>query len=268
MNPFAKLTLFPTLIWLALRRGLLPILAAVAAVCGIGVQAADYNADVLAQVKAMPHGGQYAVTHLASLRLQEAVRVDGGKFRVASEAVIPSFCSGATYLVFLKTVEALQRQAKLELDPAALGELLIRGQSDGSGIWGRWNANGPGTARLFYEMGLGRSFEEFDQARPGDFMKILWTTEIGRLERGHSVIFLGRETRDGTEYVRFWSSNQPAGYGEKSVPRTKIAYAIFSRLEHPEALARSAALRASDPYLAGLTSRRSSIPEARSKTGM
>jgi hypothetical protein len=36
---------------------------------------------------------------------------------------------------------------------------MIRGQRDGEGIWGRWNANGPGTARLFHEMNLGENFE-------------------------------------------------------------------------------------------------------------
>jgi len=146
--------------------------------------------------------------------------------------------------------------------------LLIKGQPDGRGVWGRWNANGPGTARLFHELGLGRNFDDFDEARPGDFMKIFWTREVGSHEWGHSVIYLGRETRGGVERVRFWSSNQPDGYGVKSVPRSKIAYALFSRLEHPDRVAGSTALPLVDPYLASLLKVRSSQAEARRQAGL
>ena len=92
------------------------------------------------------------------------------------------------------------------------------GQRDGEGVWGRWNANGPGTARLFYEMKLGPNFSDFAQARPGDFMKIFWSTAVGRREHGHSVIFLGTEKVNGVDSVRFWSSNIGVGYSEKTVP--------------------------------------------------
>lgn len=221
---------------------------------------ADWNARVLEQVQAMPHGGTYRANRLALDRLSQAVTVQGGALRV--EPPVPSFCSSATYLIFLKTLESIR------LESPALDALLIRGQSDGQGIWGRWNANGPGTARLFRELGLGRNFDDVAQARPGDFMKIFWSREIGSRERGHSVIFLGCERRDGVEIVRFWSSNLPGGYGEKAVPRSKIAYAIFSRLEHPEAVNRASALPSVCPYLSRLNAVRSSIPEARSRVGI
>ena len=196
-------------------------------------------------------------------RFTAAVSVRNGALSVQAAAAMPNFCSEATYLVFLKTIAA--RQA---LDPAALDALRVRGQPDGQGVWGRWNANGPGTARLFHELGLGPNFEDFDLAHPGDFMKIFWSAEVGSRERGHSVIFLGREQRDGVETVRFWSSNSPAGYGEKTVPRSRIAYAIFSRLEHPETLNRLNILPATDAYLARLNVLRSSVAEARAKTGI
>ena len=53
-----------------------------------------------------------------------------------------------------------------EEDPATLTSLLIAHQRDGQGVWGRWNANGPGTARLFTELRLGRNFTDFAEARP------------------------------------------------------------------------------------------------------
>jgi hypothetical protein len=82
------------------------------------------------------------------------------------------------------------------------------------------------------------------------------------------VIYLGTEFRDGEESVRFWSSNAPDGYGEKSVPKRKIARALFSRLERPEAFARAAALPQTDGYLASLLERNSSFAEACRLTGV
>jgi hypothetical protein len=162
----------------------------------------------------------------------------------------------------------LRARGDLRLNYATLEQLIIRDQRDGEGIWGRWNANGPGTARLFHELGLGSNFDNLDQAKPGDFMKIFWSRKVGKTEHGHSTIFLGTENRLGTQYVRFWSSNNPSGYGEKSVPRSKIAYAIFSRLQTPVNLARISGAPSVDRYLASLLRTRSSIAEAGAKCGL
>src|SRR5947199_8223894 len=193
--------------------------------------AAGLNSLILEQMRNMPSGGKYSVSHVAKIKLQSAAHFESGKFFVIPTKPYVSFCSGATYLVFIRTVEELRDRGQLQLDYATLNQLIIRDQHDGEGIWGRWNANGPGTARLFHELGLGQNFDNFDQAKPGDFMKIFWSRQVGKSEHGHSTIFLGRENRFGVEYVRYWSSNIPSGYGEKSVPRSKIAYAIFSRLQ-------------------------------------
>src|SRR5450432_700188 len=216
----------------------------------------------------MPRGGSSDLSRVATIRLQAAAHFESGKFFVLPEAASPSYCSGATYLVFLKTIEALRTRGALELNYETLDKLMIRGQRDGEGIWGRWNANGPGTARLFYELGIGRNFDDFAEAQPGDFMKIFWSPEVGREEHGHSVIYLGTEKKVGLDYVRFWSSNIPFGYGERSVPRTKIVYAIFSRLYAPAKLSRIEDLPAVDSYLASLVRVRSSYAEAAAKCGM
>jgi hypothetical protein len=251
------------------RRGLaarlLPALALLAALWfSLTARGEDWNPRILAQIQAMPRGGGYQANHLASERLSASVDVRGGALVVQPSGASPSFCSEATYLVFLKTIQP----ALTRLDPSVRDALLVRGQPDGHGVWGRWNANGPGTARLFRELGLGPNFDDFAQARPGDFMKIFWSPELGSREHGHSVIFLGCEQQGGVECVRFWSSNVPGGYGEKTVPRTRIAYAIFSRLEHPEALNRLAGIPAVCPYLARLGAVRSSRAEARTMVGM
>ena len=226
-----------------------------------------FNDLILEQVKQMPEGGRYSASRVATIRLQSAAHFESGKFFVLPDAASPSYCSGATYLVFMKTIEALRARSGLHLDYATLESLMIHGQRDGEGIWGRWNANGPGTARLFHEMDLGQNFDDFAEAQPGDFMKIFWSPEVGRAEHGHSVIYLGTEKRLGLDYVRYWSSNIPTGYGEKSVPRTKIVHAIFSRLDTPSNLSRSATVPAVDKYLASLLSARSSFEEAKAKCG-
>jgi hypothetical protein len=241
-----------------------------------------FNALILRQISGLPTGGGYDTSNAATARLGEAIALAAnGALEFRPKSAEPSYCSGATYLVFLKAIQALRASRKLALPAPAVDSLLIRdqpnrpdrlptewGPRDGEGVWGRWNANGPGTARLFYELGLGRNFEDFAQARTGDFLKIFWTAEIGRRERGHSVIYLGRAKRDGVEYVRFWSSNQAGGFGAKEVPRATIERAVFSRLEFPEALAKAAALPPVDEYLASLQRVDSSIEELRGKCGM
>ena len=228
----------------------------------------NLNSLVLEQLKQMPKGGRYSVSRFAKIKLQSAAHFESGKFFILPSAASPSFCSGATYLVFIRTVEALREKGQLHLDFPTLEQQIVRDQHDGEGIWGRWNANGPGTARLFHELGLGRNFVSFDEAQPGDFIKIFWSHQVGRKEHGHSAIYLGKETRLGVEYVRFWSSNVGAGYSEKEVPRSKIAAAIFSRLQTPVNLSRISSVPVVDAYLASLLRKRSSLAEATSKCGI
>jgi hypothetical protein len=228
----------------------------------------NFNDIILQQINQMPVGGKYSASRVATIRLQSAAHFESGKFFILPSAASPSYCSGATYLVFMKTIEAARASGSLRLDLTTLEQLMIRNQRDGQGIWGRWNANGPGTARLFHELNLGKNFDDFDKAEPGDFMKIFWSPDVGRLEHGHSVIFLGTEKKYGLDYVRFWSSNIPSGYGIKTVPRTKIVNAIFSRLESPANLSRVRDIPETDSYLAGLVSHRSSFSEAKAKCGL
>ena len=233
-----------------------------------GAPAADINSLILEQMGKMPSGGKYSVSHVAKIKLQSAAHFESGKFFVIPTAPYPSFCSGATYIVFIKTIEALRDSGQLKLDFATLNQLVIRDQHDGEGIWGRWNANGPGTARLFHELGIGRNFTDFTQAQPGDFMKIFWNQNVGQLESGHSVIFLGTVNHPDGEYVRFWSSNIPNGYGEKEVSRSKIANAIFSRLEAPANLTRIHDIPVVDVYLSSLLRKKSNFAEATKKCGI
>lgn len=230
---------------------------------------AEINEVILEQIRAMPQGGGYATTSSAHAALKSSAQIEGGSVRIRPTNAMPSYCSGATYLVFLKTLGALQKSGQLTLSGETWETLLPTGQPDGHGVWGRWNANGPGTARLFHELGLGENFTDWSKARAGDFMKIFWTKEVGKAERGHSVVYLGTETVDGVEHVRFWSSNKPGGYGEKSVAKSKVARAIFSRLNQPQQLnATLPRLPERDAYLASLLTKASSFSEVSAKCGM
>ena len=227
------------------------------------------NAMVIQQIGSMPSGGGYSASHNATELLKGAVRPIPQGFGVNPVQAQPSYCSGATYLVFLKTLNALQHTGFLSLDVPTTNALLINGQRDGEGIWGRWNANGPGTARLFHELDLGTNFTDFTQALPGDFMKIFWTQAVGRREHGHSVVYLGTEKVNAVESVKFWSSNVGSGYSVKTVPRSKISFAIFSRLTTPRNLARAATLSPRiDPYLAGLLTKDSNFTEVQTTCGL
>src|SRR5207244_11684757 len=118
-----------------------------------------------------------SVSHFAKIRLQSSAHFESGKFFVIPAG--PSFCSGATYLVFIRTIEALRERGQLRIDYSMLERLIIRDQRDGEGEWGRWNANGPGTARLFHELALRQHFDNIDQAKPGAFMKSVLSRAVG-----------------------------------------------------------------------------------------
>ncbi len=240
-----------------------------------GSRAGDANAAVLQAIRTMPQGGTYSASRAAFDGLGRAIGAGPGGLLLQPEVATPSFCSSATYLVFVGALERLAQQGDLAWDAGTLQALLVRpGQGDGQGIWGRWNANGPGTARLFTELRLGRNFTEWSEARPGDFMKAFWTAEIGSKERGHSVVYLGTKTVGGQEYVRFWSSNTPSnpgdlsGYGEKLIPRTKVIRVIFSRLETPGNISRARELAKTDTFLASLLSRRVEMEEVKRMCGL
>ena len=211
---------------------------------------APLNNLVLSAVRAMPEGGGYATNATALAGLRHSIGMDpDGPLSLHPEFSKPSFCSAATFLVLLSVFDALERKGSLIPSKEVSLSLMMKMQPDGTGIWGRWNANGPGTARLFFELKMGRNFSDLDQALPGDFLKIWWNDNIGRQEKGHSVIYISRSGPAMEESITFWSANTPLGYGYKTVPKSRIKRALFSRLERPEAIAQAVTLPRSDAYL-------------------
>ncbi|MBK1883183.1 hypothetical protein JIN85_12210 [Luteolibacter pohnpeiensis] len=209
---------------------------------------AGLNRYVLEALKTMPSGKGYDASQTAVDRLASHVTIQDGVIQEDLKGTKATFCSGATYVVFLRTIEMLRKGGNVTLSTDALQRLADLGVKDGELVFGRWNANGPGTAKLFQELKCGRNFTDYTQAQPGDFMKIWWTDEIGGKERGHSVVFLGQDQTS----VRFWSANQPEGYGVKVVPKETIRRKLFSRFENLDALKHVTKLSAKNGFLADM----------------
>lgn len=235
---------------------------------GPDYKSADFNEFVLESIAEMPRAGTYSVQTDAFKALKSAIQWDQEDLRLQTRLGTPSFCTSATYMVFLSAL--LKIRLKYNWTPGAdvLKLLLVTGQADGVGVWGRWNANGPGTSRLFYELGLGENFDDWSKARPGDFMKIFWDTEIGKSERGHSVVFLGAWREGGKDYVKFWSSNQPDGMGEKTIEKSRAVRVVFSRVTRLDRLVGVKTLPLKDQYLAEMLTRRSTASEMASMAGI
>jgi hypothetical protein len=232
------------------------------------LETAPWNDAIIAALEKLPLGGGYAATLVARDALQAAVAWEDGRPALRPALAQPSFCSGATYLVWLVALAQQQKAAQLKLSPEVWRALIVEGQGDGEGVWGRWNANGPGTARLFQETGIGTNFTDIQKAKAGDFLKIFLNDSIGVAETGHSVIFASTGMENGEETVSFWSSNLPGGYGNKTVARSKIKRMVFSRLEHPERLDSVLGLPPRDNFLSSLEEKSVSPAEAAKVIGL
>jgi hypothetical protein len=235
---------------------------------GLPAWGRDYNDYVLDAVRSLPEGGRYSKQDDATRALGRSIMDEHGMIRHDPAAASPVYCSGASYEAFITVIARLQQEGRLQLSDVGEKGLLVNMQPDGTDFWGRWNSNGPGTSRVFYELGLGMNSMDWKDAKPGDFMKIFFNEHIGKLERGHSVVYLGSFTRDGIEYFRFWSSNPPLGRGTKEMAKSKAIRVIFSRLQYPENLNNISSIPVTDPYLASLLTTPSTVEEMRSKIGL
>jgi hypothetical protein len=260
MSRHPDLTLTTNMQWRAragarMRSVIQMILFSFAVVFCTGGYASSFNQRVLDAISEMPQKGDYAVTRAASEALSAAIQIRDGSLRVQPSRACPSYCSGATYLVFLIALEnELHGLPSGNALDAVLDALRVAGQTDGVGVWGRWNANGPGMAKFFKDTGIGRSFWDGEGTpAPGDFLKLWWKDPIGKDEFGHSVVFLGYTvSAEGEKGILAWSSHKPFGYGTKFFPYTKIRHALFSRCEHPERIHAICDLDRKDLFLADM----------------
>jgi len=155
--------------------------------------------------------------------------------KMTFDGIGPTHCSGYTYSIFASVVG---KKLSNQLSTGALAALKAPATHDGENPYGYFNANGLGTATLFKESGIGTNFTNVNKAKPGDFLKILWSKspdgKVGRGEFGHSVIYLGGNEKE----ICFVSANEKdnlngkVGCGVRCEPRTKIRTMVFSRLDN------------------------------------
>ncbi len=241
----------------------------------IVIAKSSFNDVLLKAMRQLNQGGGYSVKQDASDLLKASIFVDNeGALKIVMSEKGPTFCSGATYLAFLKAIE----NSKLTLAEGVPAKLRAVNEqekwlNDGHGFWGRWNANGPGTAMAVKELDLGINFRDdgFYQAKAGDFLKIFWTEEVGKKEKGHSVIFTRVIPKNAKgskiKKVCYWSSQGKVGIGEDCAEREKIKNMIFSRITKPWNINKVSNLSEVNDYLAGLLKNESSFEEAVKLTG-
>jgi hypothetical protein len=214
--------------------------------------AGDLNDLILSAASKYSIGGTHTVTppEPGITALSKTITIQNGRLAFNLNAMNPHFCTSATYLVFVTVLQDTLRK----LDDATMKALLVHlEQKDGDGVWGRWNADGPGIAKLFADLGLGRNFTRWSEARPGDFMKVFWKDPIGEPgELGHAVIYLGSFEQNGQKFFRAWSSHTGVGMAVKTFPVANASRVIFSRLENPGAIQRANQLPAHDDWLFNL----------------
>ncbi|MEM9080768.1 MAG: hypothetical protein AAGC74_08775 [Verrucomicrobiota bacterium] len=218
----------------------------------------SFNQTLLQTIKTFPTGGGYSGTDATKNLLPLASQPTPDGLLIIPTTARPSFCSGATYLAFLQTLNTLSPLQH----PLSTKLAVATDQQDGHGIFGRWNANGPGCAKLIADLNLGTNFTKLENAQPGDFLKIWWTEHIGKRERGHHVVYLSHTPTTLT----FWSSNQPHGYGQKTVPLTNCKRLLFTRITKPQNITNALTLTPTDPYLASMLTKDHTWPSILKKT--
>lgn len=219
----------------------------------------------------MPQKGSYSTSTEAFQNLIDCFQWNANQSQIliSPTKAQPSFCSSACYLLLLTSLREWEKNTQQKF-PTKVWQALLPypKQADGVGIWGRANANGPGFAKLIHELGAGFSFEDFKHAKPGDFMKIFWNEHIGVKEFGHLTLFLSQQIEEGIPTVSFWSSNQPEGYGKKTIPKSQIIHVIFTRITKPEAFTLADKLPETDEWLQSLLKTAVSPDEVRKKCGI
>lgn len=236
---------------------------------GQGTALPQMNQWVLDSIKEMPAKGGYELTSSPVKKMRDAFTWSSDQLKVNAASAVPSYCTTATYIVFFKALEKYWGWASTSAQRESLVLIKPNLDNDGARIWGRWNSNGPGTSKFFNDADLGRNFDDINDALPGDFLKMWWNEHVGKKERGHSVIYLGRSVQNGVPMITFWGSNaSTSGYGIKTIPAKDAIRTLFSRLEKPENIDNLMQIPVNDQFLASMLTVESSWWEVRRVTGI
>jgi hypothetical protein len=229
----------------------------------------DYNAMILDIIKSLPSGGGYSRDSSFQLPTVTAHNIGGGRWEMRAYDGFPSHCTSAAFAVYARLAAVLNNSGRIDLSADQIAALAPKNRMpdgttlvDGQGAFQIFNANGAGVAAFLKHSGTGMSFrdDKLAYARPGDFLKLFWSENVGASEKGHQVIYTGHRVTNGREMLCFWGSQRqnrkkrsggtealyfPAqaggevtdGYGEVCRPRSDIKEMIFSRVTCMEHLA-------------------------------
>lgn len=222
------------------------------------------NKIVLEVVSQMPNEGGYELTIVPAKKMRDAFSWKNEILTLNPFKAVPSYCTTATYMVFFKVLEKYWELNNITPSLNTQQKLKPNLEDDGTRIWGRWNSNGPGTAKLLADAQIGTNFDDINNAIPGDFIKIFWNGLVGKLEKGHTGIYLGKKIINGQEMLHFWaSSNSTSGFSERIIPMKDAKKILFSRLDQIENYERIGDLPDVDNFLADMLVRESSWDEVK-----
>lgn len=220
--------------------------------------------------KDMPRNGGYDASKAATAKLSQAVMWNDTEKRlvITPKAARPVYCSGACYLLLVKTLQNWQAAGGGRLSAAAWRELAVYDVADGVGVWGRANANGPGFAKLVHDLKAGVNFNDIRLARPGDFLKFFWSAEIGAKEQGHLVVYLGHKVKGGKVYINYWSANKPDGFSVRTVDAATMHNLIFTRITAPQNFNNVTSLSEVDTWLQDMLRKSFTYAEVCKRVGL
>ncbi len=233
------------------------------------VSAEQIQQWVLDAVDEMPAKGGFELTRRPPERLRDAFSWRSNDLDINPQIAFPSYCTTSTFMVFYRVLQKYWDYSGTRPSRETLAMIKPNVENDGVRVWGRWNSNGPATAKFFRDTMMGENFDDISKARPGDFLKLFWNGHIGKLETGHSVVFLGSEVKNGVRMIKFWASQRATdGFGIHIVPITDAKRLLFSRLTNPDRADNIASLPTTDNFLASMLSVESNWVEVRQVSGI
>jgi hypothetical protein len=89
----------------------------------------EINRLILRTIEEMPTGGEYHASRESAEKLATAIRVKGNDLDIDCQVAKPSFCSSATYLLFVSVLENFNKNKQLSFKPGVAEMLLVRGNT-------------------------------------------------------------------------------------------------------------------------------------------